>query len=187
MMGPALREGYWQPENYNDYGEHHVQSGTITNEDITLDSNDGAIIAWDEELFEEEQTLYYEIGVNQTTEFYPCIDLIRVFPNGIPSDLSEYSLVWKATNLPEYEYDWYSIKDLKVFAVGSQALIRFIKNNGTIKPVLVIIGAKTMSAAEITRMVGEGEAQLEKYSVTVTDGVINVSHTNITPVGANWI
>ena len=187
MMGPALREGYWQPENYNDYGEHHVQSGTITNEDITLDSNDGAIIAWDEELFEEEQTLYYEIGINQTTEFYPCIDLTRVFPNGIPFDLSEYSLVWKATNLPEYEYDWYSIKDLKVFSVGSQALIRFIKNNGTIKPVLVIIGAKTMSTAEITRMVGEGEAQLEKYSVTVTDGVINVSHTNITPVGANWI
>jgi len=21
MMGPALREGYWQPENYNDYGD----------------------------------------------------------------------------------------------------------------------------------------------------------------------
>jgi hypothetical protein len=21
MMGPALREGYWQPENYHDYGD----------------------------------------------------------------------------------------------------------------------------------------------------------------------
>jgi hypothetical protein len=23
MMGPALREGYWQPENYNDYGDKY--------------------------------------------------------------------------------------------------------------------------------------------------------------------
>jgi len=21
LMGPALREGYWQPDNYNDYGD----------------------------------------------------------------------------------------------------------------------------------------------------------------------
>jgi len=24
MMGPALREGYWQPEDYEDYGDKYI-------------------------------------------------------------------------------------------------------------------------------------------------------------------
>jgi len=25
-MGAALREGYWQPESYNDYGDKHLNN-----------------------------------------------------------------------------------------------------------------------------------------------------------------
>jgi hypothetical protein len=28
-MGPALREGYWQPEDYNDYGDHKKYEGNF--------------------------------------------------------------------------------------------------------------------------------------------------------------
>jgi len=74
-MGPALREGYWQPEDYHDYGERHEYSGSITNNDITADSKKQAIIAWDAELFDTEDKLYYERTVNRTKIYYPCIDL----------------------------------------------------------------------------------------------------------------
>ena len=30
MMGPALREGYWSPDGYTDYGDGHSDSLTIT-------------------------------------------------------------------------------------------------------------------------------------------------------------
>ena len=189
MMGPALREGYWQPEDYNDYGEHHIVTSDITEKDITEDSGKGAIIAWDSKLFDEEQTLYYEIGVGQNIEYYPCIDLNAVFTSGIPNDLSDYSIVWKATNLQDYSYDFDSIKDLGVMAVDSQALVRFIKYNNTIKPVLVLVGAKTYSPEQLLRMMSQdGAARLEKYIVSVDqNGAITVSHTNDTSIGANWL
>jgi len=30
MMGPALREGYWQPESYSDYGEQKVYTKNLS-------------------------------------------------------------------------------------------------------------------------------------------------------------
>jgi len=63
-MGPALREGYWQPEDYNDYGNHLEYTSTITANNITADSGKSAIIAWDSKAFDDEPTLYYEMGVN---------------------------------------------------------------------------------------------------------------------------
>lgn len=198
MMGPALREGYWQPEDYNDYGEHHIVTSDITEKDITEDSGKSAIIAWDSKLFDEEQTLYYEVGVGQNIEYYPCIDLSTVdFDDGIPNDLSDYSVVWKATNIQGYdEYDFDSIKDLGVMAVDSQALVRFIKYNNTIKPVLVLVGAKTYSPEQLLRMMSqEGAARLEKYTVSVdANGVVTVDHdddeitgTDVDLKAADWL
>jgi len=63
-MGPALREGYWQPEDYKDYGERHNYSSTVTSNDITVDVGDNAIIAWDDIVFDGEDVLYYKVGVN---------------------------------------------------------------------------------------------------------------------------
>jgi hypothetical protein len=64
MMGPALREGYWQPEDYSDYGERKSYTSEITSNDITVDTDTNAIIAWDSILFDDEDTLYYQIGVD---------------------------------------------------------------------------------------------------------------------------
>jgi len=40
-MGSALREGYWNPENYNDYGNRYTGNinlnRTTSNKHITLD------------------------------------------------------------------------------------------------------------------------------------------------------
>jgi len=38
MMGPAMREGYWQPEDFNDYGHRYNDSFSIN----ILGSADGS-------------------------------------------------------------------------------------------------------------------------------------------------
>lgn len=187
LMGPALREGYWQPDNYSDYGDHKNYQSLITQDDLTIDTDTGAVIAWDSTLFDEEDKLYYQIGIDQATEYYPCIDLSGVFSNNIPSNLNEYSVVWKATAYGNY--DWNDIQHLGVAAVGSKAMIRFIKINDAIKPVLVIESAKNFSAAELERLIVSGSARLELYSTTVDNsGSITVSHGQTQySIGNNWL
>ena len=71
MMGPALREGTWQPEDsYGKYGSHK----NIELNFASTQQNDVSLL-WDNELFEEEETNYYEEGVGKTKIYYPCIDI----------------------------------------------------------------------------------------------------------------
>ena len=182
MMGPALREGYWQPENYNDFGDHQSYTSEIQNTDITVDTGASAVIAWDSLLFDDEEKAYFKVGANETVTYYPMINLNTVFNSNIPTNLKDYSVVWKATTTNS-NYGWDSIKDLTILAVGSQALFRFIKRNNEIIPVLVLIGAKTFSNTQLTRMMSaEGEARLEIYSTSISqDGTVTISHGETQP------
>ena len=74
MMGPALKEGSWQAENYDDYGNKYNQSVTVGI------ANDSPInFYWDNIPFEEEQKLYEEFfgenGNSVERKYYPCISL----------------------------------------------------------------------------------------------------------------
>lgn len=70
MMGPAIREGYWQADNYTDYGEY------ITTRLNSVGQVDGkASLVWDQEAFEGEQLSYYEVGASQTKHYYPYFTL----------------------------------------------------------------------------------------------------------------
>ena len=70
MMGPAIREGYWQADNYTDYGEY------ITTKLNSVGQTDGkASLVWDQEPFEGEQLSYYEVGASQTKHYYPYFTL----------------------------------------------------------------------------------------------------------------
>lgn len=83
LMGPALREGYWQPENYQDYSEQHAGICMLTTKDNTttdnfksVDTEDNFQFGWDTELFDTEQTLYYRSSVDEAEKiYYPCINL----------------------------------------------------------------------------------------------------------------
>ena len=69
-MGPAIREGYWQADNYTDYGEY------ITTKLNSVGQVDGkASLVWDQEPFEGEQLSYYEVGASQTKHYYPYFTL----------------------------------------------------------------------------------------------------------------
>lgn len=74
MMGPALKEGSWQADNYDDYGNKYNQS-------VVMDTSNNSHINfyWDSVPFEEEQKLYYETFGNEgesiQRNYYPCISL----------------------------------------------------------------------------------------------------------------
>lgn len=71
MMGPALREGTWQPEDsYSKYGSH--QNVILSFEHP---SQKDATLIWDDKLFEEEEANYYEEGVELEKIYYPCINV----------------------------------------------------------------------------------------------------------------
>ena len=72
-MGAAIREGYWQPENYTDYGNRLSDSirldisplnGTIAGK------TPYASFIWDTEPLIGEQLNYYKLGVNEEQIFY---------------------------------------------------------------------------------------------------------------------
>ena len=99
LMGSALREGYWNPENYNDYGNKYTGNirlnRTTSSKHTTLDLGiraqnipvsdtsdrylefmwgNGKDSTGDElDIWADEQKSYYEEGVNLDKIYYPCI------------------------------------------------------------------------------------------------------------------
>ena len=117
------------------------------------------VFGWDIKPFTGEEELKYKSGILQTQIAYPCINLAPYFST-IKSHLSELSFIYdsgyvanaQTSDPPEYQK--------KSFSVGSKALLRFAVNssnpgNGTsytVIPILVLVGAQTMSTAEINAM-----------------------------------
>jgi len=75
-LGPALREGYWQPESYEDPGEGH---NVAIMKDKRNETVDNTTIIFDEILFEEEQKEYYYASSDDISDdkrtYYSFIEL----------------------------------------------------------------------------------------------------------------
>ena len=91
MMGPALREGYWQPEDYNDYGDQYNDRFIIklNNVDLINGTTGNTYFKWDDELFESEQDIYYNFGADEVKQAYPCINLTTAHGRQILKMISE--------------------------------------------------------------------------------------------------
>ena len=200
MMGPALREGYWNPDDYNDYGE--VKSTTIslpsTASFVFTDDTieDEVVIGWDELLFDDEDKIYYEVGNNQTKTYYPCVNLTSIFasnPNNIRDHINEYSFIFN-TNYYDSSADLTNARYIKAFAVGSEALLRYVKDQANnVYPVLVLVGAKNMSDGsngstnELAFMKAQnnGHPRIGIIKTTISGTSISTSITNVTAVHAD--
>lgn len=78
MMGPALREGYWQPDNYHDYGD-------IFKDDFVISYNDSSIsqpqtshtsFIWDgDKYYEAETPLIYTANTAGDVEQHLTVDI----------------------------------------------------------------------------------------------------------------
>lgn len=139
LMGPALREGNWQPEDeYSSYGETHEEIYQPTFNNITINGESGILkFIWDNDLFEDEEKNYYETGILQKKVYYPCIDLSQLHPNIFnklqsKEFLSALNFTYKDNNNPHAQ--------LNVLPIGSCCQLAFLreKNGNTILPVLMI-------------------------------------------------
>ena len=134
MMGPALREGYWNPESYNEYGNKY--SGTISlmretnnmhsTKDLGMraqnfpltDTGTYLDFVWDngkdsdgEEIdtWMDEQKSYYESGVDQEKIYYPCMRITG-------SVLEELNKVFNpAPNPSDTDYEYWKKYEHKNF------------------------------------------------------------------------
>ena len=170
MMGPALREGHWTPEDYHNYGDTHVKTLTFpkyqieTNLPISSEVSDYISAIWDNQLFSSEQFNYYYYGIEETKIYYPCVRLTDEQYEFIVNQYNNSEE--KIVNIVFYDYDaqYDQVENVKYHwrsvAIGSGAQLIFIADQGDpvkardrcIRPALIITEAESMSAEEINYM-----------------------------------
>lgn len=96
MMGPALREGYWQPENYHDYGDLFKDDLSISyrEENIVQPSTSHLHFIWDgDKYYDGEEPLIYTADAAGNAEQHLAIDLSDCL-DAIANNLDNLSLVY---------------------------------------------------------------------------------------------
>lgn len=173
MMGPALREGYWQPENYHDYGDLFKDDFAISyrDENIIQPKTSKLSFIWDgNKYYESEEPLIYTADAAGNVEQHLAIDLSDCLES-VAANLDNLSFVYcnpsniatldevKARQESPGENDdvdtlnsWIeSLENSKYssFRIGSGCELGWIaknEGNGNIvrKPVLIVTGAKAL-------------------------------------------
>ena len=91
LLGPAVREGYWQAEDYEDPGQGI--NTVFSKENNHPETNTYYI--FDDELFEDEQKNYYVIANTETAvkyenKYYPYIDLSELYQSDALNNVEEF-------------------------------------------------------------------------------------------------
>ena len=157
MMGPALREGYWQPEDYQDYGDKNF----IEKESYGTKFKEG-IVSYDlynEQAYDDNTKVTYQSGDDTLT--YLCIELKQdafSFLNENYEDL--YFIYYDVQGIRQAEglldtdpqKQWYERAARRLIHLGGNCRIGFIKkfNDGSTIPALIIEQSKLMSDEQIT-------------------------------------
>lgn len=184
IMGPAMREGYWSPEDYNDYGEQKVAVETLTMSNpaiiMTEGTGTGMKVGWEMDLFDGEQDIYYKYGITETKTFYPVINLTSIYSE-LQGQAEEFSFIFN-NNYYDNTANINDIKNLQVYKIGASALIRFVRQENSIYPALIIVGAKTLSDDQLNFMFdpGKGHPRIAKISTSINEstGVVSTIITD---------
>ncbi len=132
MMGPALKEGSWQAENYNDYGSKY--SGTIS----SLSSNMEHIsFKWDEEPFEDEQLIYYSESIEQTPVYYIGFK-IESFLEKIKNNLNNLSFIYDVLAPSTGGSTKREVLATKSLTIKSKMQYAFIKKGEKNIPIIIL-------------------------------------------------
>lgn len=186
-MGPAIREGYWQPEDYTDYGNRLIDSVRVDisplNGQIACKTPYAKFI-WDTEAFIGEQENSYKIGADQQQQYYPCIRLTDEVIEAIKDHLDELSfLFYDFTSTTTYPQ---TANKLRSLPLGSQCALAFIQTNTNNYPVLLLNGEKTLESGATVWMKSNGF--IGKLTSTVTGGQILTSvETYVSHNKISWL
>ena len=176
MMGPALREGTWQPEDeYANYGDKYSENLSLTYNSIF--NNNLVSIGWDSELFDDEQKSYYELGAALTKKYYPCIDLTnyldRFTSAAINAKVGAEDLTIENLSFMFQDLEYEGIEDpayFRFFPVGSEcqfAFLRQVDTTNSVIPVLMITGVETLQdSVDLTNSAAHARIGYLKTEVT---------------------
>lgn len=195
MMGPALREGYWTPENYSvntgekytDYMEIKLSNLVTDDTQYNIDNGDSGhtTFLWDTERFEDEQKSSYELGVQQNTIYYPCIKLTDDQFDYIQTNLNDTThsnpigiLYYDYIASEQYPHDTRFYRSL---VIGSSVQLAFIYESDVIQPVLLLTGITDFSDDELVHLQSAAAEARLGYLSTTTEVVNNKSITSVTP------
>lgn len=179
-MGPAIREGYWQPDDYTDYGNRLIDSVRVDisplNGQIACKTPYAKFI-WDTEAFIGEQENGYKISADQQQQYYPCIRLTDEVIEAIKDHLDELSfLFYDFTSTTTYPQ---TANKLRSLPLGSQCALAFIQTNTNNYPVLLLNGEKTLESGAVAWM--ESNGFIGKLTSTVASGQILTSVETYVP------
>lgn len=197
MMGPALREGYWTPDNYDvtageRYTDYFIPS-TATATTAGGTSNHTSFI-WDKELFDDEQKGTYQLGIQQTEKAYPCIKLtsaqVTFIKNNWDQPLGILYYDYRRSAAQEHREEF-----LRCLAIGSSAIpVIIYSSSGGAEFALLITEASSWTAEEISFLKssasGEGEARIGYLKTAVVNNQLKVTAEPTSPLmisASQWV
>lgn len=192
MMGPALREGFWQPEGYTNFGTKmsntKTLSATYQANALIADTGDDFSIGWDNILFDNEQDIYYKESINQTKVYYPCINLSSIYDQ-IKENIEKYSFIFN-NNYYNPDANTASIANIRNFTVGPEAIVSYVSDGSTVYPALILIGAKSMTDEQLAFMkdTSKGKPRIGILTPAVNNGQVNTTITSVITLTDNdWL
>lgn len=203
MMGPAIRESYWQPEDYNDYGDNYIDKLVFSNILTVVNNGESTLTSaiWEQDwkqtgtneyetlAFPDEQLSFYEGGIINTERiYYPIIDLSG-HEGFVKENYDKLTVMFYDFHGYESDSDKRKPKNLRQFVVGSGAQYGFALKNGQIIPVLVVTGAADLIGGKDDEnydidnninslkrlLLDTGNTQVGVVETNVYNGQVNVS------------
>ena len=132
MMGPALKEGSWQAENYNDYGSKY--SGTVSSLGSSMEH---ISFEWNDEPFEDEQLIYYPHSINQTPVYYISLK-IGSFLGKIKNNLNNLSFIYDVLAPSTGNNTEREVLATKSLTIKSKMQYAFIKEEEKNIPIIIL-------------------------------------------------
>ena len=92
ILGPALREGYWTPDSYEDPGQARKAELVMA----PTAAQTGAVLTFDNTAFEGEELNYYYANIddvaNDNKTYYPYIDISSIYEDWSDKNIENLTL-----------------------------------------------------------------------------------------------
>lgn len=173
LMGSALREGYWQPDNYTDYGNKFTGAVTVpfkANQASIIGASDETKFIWDTEAFDNELTYHYTVGVEEDTDYHLAIDLSSL-KDLVSNHLTDLSFIYYDERIQTLNNNattnQVKLANLDVcrrsLTIGGGCQFAYILSSGTYKPILLLTGDTALSTSQ-KKFIMDAKVTSSKYT-----------------------
>ena len=180
LMGPALREGQWTPDNYDTtVGEKYVDFIQCSSSpDEVAGNTEYASFVWDTQPFDDELLGYYKLGADTVQKPYQCVLLTDTQVNFIKNNLD------KQVGILYYDYKENSTtpannpRYMRSLVINSSVIPAFVRYQNTIRMALILTGITNFTDDEINFIKSSfGQAKIGYLTIGYTNGNYTINPT----------